>query len=131
MAANVGRKLVVSKNAVPVAGARNKSISTAMAAIDITSDDDLGYRTFLDEAGEASIDISLDGVFKDDTFRLQINDSGLIQELTDITLTYPNGDEISGNFFLSSYEETGTYNDAISFTLSLQSSGQWTFTAAP
>jgi len=36
---------------------------------------------------------------------------------------------LAGDFFLTSFEETGTYNEAVTFSASLQSSGDWTYTA--
>jgi hypothetical protein len=74
-----------------------------------------------------SIDISFDGVTTDNEIRaLALTSTAL--ELTDITLEYGNGDTLAGTFFLASYEETGTYTDATTFTGSLQSSGAWVYT---
>lgn len=132
MAAGVGRKLLIKKAGTDLAGVQNKSIATAASAIDITSDDDLGYRTFLAEAGEMSIDLSVDGVTKDAVLRnLIVNGGTTSQLLTDITINYENGDVISGDFFLDSHTDNGTYNDAVKFSATLKSSGQWTFTPAP
>ena len=50
--------------------------------------------------------------------------------LTDITLDFADGGTISGNFYLASYEETGSHEDAVTFSASLQSSGSWTYTTA-
>lgn len=132
MAGNVGRKLLVKKNGTNLMGVQNKSIATTASAIDITSDDDLGYRTFLAEAGELAIDLSVDGIAKDTVLRDIILNGGTTgQLLTDITIEYPNGDTIAGDFFFNSYTETGTYNEAVTFSATLQSSGAWTFTDAP
>ena len=38
---------------------------------------------------------------------------------------------MAGDFFLNSLEETGPYNEAVTFTASLQSSGVFTYTPAP
>jgi predicted secreted protein len=35
---------------------------------------------------------------------------------------------LSGNFFMTNFEETGEYNGEITFTTQLQSSGPWTYT---
>ena len=48
--------------------------------------------------------------------------------LTDITIEYPDGATLAGDFYLASVEETGAYNEAVTFSASLQSSGQWTYT---
>lgn len=130
MPANVGRLLVISKNAVAIAGVRTKTITAGADPIDITTDDEDGYRTLLAEEGQRQLDMTVEGVLKDDVLRqILLNDGAAM--LTDIEIAFPNGDTITGSFFLSSYEESGSYNDAITFTSSLQSSGQWTFTELP
>lgn len=129
MAASVGRNLQIKQGTSVLAGIRTKGVSINREAIDITADDDAGYRTLLAEAGQMSLDISIDGITKDATLRAAVMSSTDIT-LTGITIEYPNGDVISGTFMLVSLEESGTYNDAVTFTGSLQSSGEWTYTAA-
>lgn len=129
MAADVGRNLQILKALVVIASVRNKSISFAGEPIDITSDDDEGFRLLLAEEGQKSIDMSVDGITSDAVLRgLALTGTDLL--LTDINLLWPNGDTLTGDFFLSSFEESGPYKDAITFTASLQSSGPWIYTAA-
>lgn len=133
-AAKIGREFLIKKNGVTLAGVRTKSFSFAGEPIDVTTDDDTGFRTLLAESGQEAIDISVEGLTKDVVIRGAALGSGSLM-LTDITLVFPktgtqatSGDEISGNFFLTSLEESGTYNDAMTFSASLQSSGAWTYT---
>jgi predicted secreted protein len=128
MAAANGRELKVLKNNVVIAGVRTKTVAIAGAPVDITTDDDQGFRTMLGEAGTYSIDLTVEGVTKDDTLRAVILAGGSLL-LTDITIEYPDGGEISGDFFLASVEDSGEYADALTFSASLQSSGAWTYTA--
>ena len=129
MPANVGRNLKIKRGGTVIAAVRNKTISVAGEPIDITSDDDDGYRTLLSVAGQRSIDMSVEGVTKDSILRTAML-SGTSLMLTDITVEWPNGDGLSGDFFLNSLEESGAYNDAVTFSGSLQSSGEYTFTPA-
>lgn len=126
MAAAKGRDLLVKKGITVLAGVRTKGISINGEPIDITSDDDDGYRTMLADAGTYSVDLSVEGITKDDTLVAIIMAGGSLM-LTDITIDYPNGKTLSGNFFLNSVEETGTYNEAVTFSASLQSSGTFTY----
>lgn len=126
MAAAKGRDLLVKKGSTVLAGVRTKGISINGEPIDITSDDDDGYRTMLADAGTYSVDLSVEGITKDDTLVAIIMAGGSLM-LTDITIDYPNGKTLSGNFFLNSVEETGTYNEAVTFSASLQSSGTFTY----
>ena len=135
MAAAASRDLIIKKNAVRWLGITSKGVSIAKEAIDITSDEDNGYRTLLDDVGSKTLDISFSGVTKDTTIRTLINTDGS-QLYTDITVEFPpvgaqtTGDTISGSFFLNSVSETGgDSNGTISFDGALQSSGEWTYTA--
>jgi predicted secreted protein len=129
MAATNGRELKILKNNVPIAGVRTKTVAIAGEPIDITSDDDLGYRTMLAEAGTYSIDLTVEGVTKDDVLRSVILTGGTLL-LTDITIEYPDGSNIAGDFFLASVEDSGEYADALTFSASLQSSGAWVYSAS-
>lgn len=134
MAAKIGREFHIKKGSEVIAGVRTKSLSFAGEPVDITSDDDDGYRTLLDVSGQEALDMSVEGITKNTLLRAAALTGGGLM-LTDITLEFPktgtqavSGDTISGSFFLASLEESGTYNDAITFSASLQSSGQWTYT---
>lgn len=129
MAAANGRELKILKNNVVIAGVRTKTVAIAGAPVDITSDDDAGYRTMLGEAGTYSIDLTVEGITKDAELRGVILTGGSLL-LTDITIEYPDGSSIAGDFFLASVEESGEYADAITFSASLQSSGAWVYSAS-
>ena len=130
MAAQKSRDLIIKKGIVAIAGINAKSISIAKEPIDITTDSDNGYRTFLADAGTKSLDISFSGVTKDAVLRAQII-TEQTQLLTDITIDYPNGDAISGDFYFNGFTENGGGSDgAVEFDGTLQSSGAWVYTPA-
>lgn len=126
--ADTGRDLLILKNAVAIAGAQENGISVDNSPVDITSIGDGGYRTLADFAGMRTLDISISGVWADKVMRDQALGTTLL--LTDITIEFADGGEISGDFYLASYEETGAHDGAVTFTASLQSSGAWTYTTA-
>nr|BDD44160.1 hypothetical protein 27 [bacterium] len=131
MAAYKGRKFLLKKDGTVLAGIRTKSFAVNGEPIDITSDDDDGFRKLLEEAGQYQLDISFDGIVKDDTLRAIILAGGSLM-LSDITMEMPDQDpamELSGDFFLSDLEESGTYNEAVTFSGTLQSSGKWNYIA--
>ena len=129
--ADLGRSFLLKKNGVTFAGVRSKSLSINNDPVDVTSDEDGGYRTLLDTPGQVALDITFSGIEKDTVMR----DLGLIsplsQQFTDITLEWSNGDTISGTFNLGPIDISGDYNESITFSSSLQSSGEWTYTDAP
>jgi predicted secreted protein len=136
MAGGASRDLLISKNSQRLLGINSKSIAVAKEPIDITTDEDNGYRLLLDVAGTKTLDISFSGVTKDDVMRGIIMTEGG-QLLTDIEIEFPitgsqvtTGDKISGDFFFNGWTENGGGSDgAIEFDGTLQSSGVWTFTA--
>lgn len=125
MTAAVGRALALEWDGTPVAGVREKSIALNGEPIDVTDDDDDGWRALLaDEAAQNEVTISVNGVTKDDTLRA----AWFGTRTSAMTVTFPDGGTISGNFFLQSYTETGAYNDAVTFEAEFQSSGIVTYT---
>ena len=127
MAASIGRSYTISKAGTPLAGVRTKSLSINHEPVDITTDDEDGFRTLLAEVGESSFELSVDGVTKDSVL-FDAATASASKLLTDVTIEHPNG-TISGDVYLASYEETGAYNDAVTFSATFQSSGTWTVAA--
>lgn len=129
MAANVGRQLVIKRGGSTVAGVRTKSVTINNEAIDVTTDDDTGYRTLLEEPGQKQIDLSVEGLTKDDNLLQSAADGTTLIEA--YTIEFPSGATITGDFRFNNLELGAEYNAAITFTAEIQSTGSYTFTAAP
>lgn len=130
MAANVGRKIEVYWGAdSPPAkiDCREKGIALNGEPINVSDDGSDGWRELLDEPGEDQVTLSLSGVTKDDTLKrawFSRDRKGPAR------IVFADGGEIAGTFFLASYTDNGTYNDAHVFETELQSSGPVTYTPA-
>lgn len=122
MPAEKGRTIIVKWKNVAIAGVRTKGVQIGNEPIDITSDDDAGWRTLLDDIGGRSVNISVSGVVKDDKL---LNDAlKSAEDRTEaVTLLFPDGKTITGTFFIANYSMTGEYNGAATFECELQSSG--------
>lgn len=120
MAGFAGREIELTWSSNPIDGVREKGISLNGEPINVTSDEDDGKQTLLDISAEDSVTITISGVTKSSDLR---DDWFNGSRTATATLTYPDGYSITGTFFLSTYEETGTYNDATTFTATLNSSG--------
>ena len=132
MAGNAGRFDAIKKTDVVIAGIREKSLAWSGEAIDVTSDEDGGIRQLIEEYGQQQLSISGSGVYKDDTtFRLIALTAGSTGLLTDITYEFSNGDIISGDVLLTSYNEGAPYKDATTFDFTLEYAGEWVYTVAP
>lgn len=111
-----------------VLGIREKGIECSGEAIDVTSDENDGWRTLLREAGQNEVTISISGVTKDT--RLKQAWFSITNRTQPIFITYPDGGRISGTFYLQSHNETGTYNDATTFEAELVSTGPVDYTVS-
>lgn len=133
MAGIVGRQVRFSfggeSPADEVPGVREKGLSCNGEPIDVTSDEDAGVRTLIDNiSAQDEVNLSVSGVTKSSRLR-EAWRSG--QRTQPCVLEYPDGYRVTGSFFLQSYNETGPYNDAVTFEAELLSSGVVTFTPAP
>ena len=108
-------------------------MTMANEPVDITSDDDAGFRALLADPGNKTLDISVEGVAKDVasfTSLLTLATSGT-DILDAFSLLFPGIGTMAGNFVVSSFEIGAPYNEAATFSCSLQSAGPYTFTATP
>lgn len=133
MAGVVGRGLTLTVGGTVLAGIRTLSLTYAGESINITSGENDGKRHLLEESAEESIDASIEGIMKTDTLRAYKLAGNVM--LTNATITYPvlvpgnTAATLTGNFRLSNLEEGYPYNDAVTFSGSLESSGPWVYTA--
>ena len=130
MSAFVGRKVTFSPTAAgaPVTGMRTKTITINNEPIDITSDDDLGFRTLLaDDPGQRSISMSVEGVTKDDEL-IKLATAGGSNLISEYALTFPGLGTITGDFFIGTIELGAPYNEAVTFSATIESSGAFVYT---
>ena len=120
MTAHVGRSIQLTWNAAEILGVRQKGIAMNGEAVDVTSDEDDGWRTLLAVSGQNEVTLTISGVTKSNVL---LTDWFAGTRTRAVVVTYPDGGEISGNFFLSSYTDTGPYNDATTFEATLVSTG--------
>lgn len=131
MADQPGRLFLIKKNDVTLGGGRTVGMTVNGTTIDASDQTDVGFTVFVaDTIIDSGLEITFEGVARENTLR----DIGLGAQanrfMSDITLHFPDGDEISGDFVLSGYSETGPYKDSQQFSATLVSNGAWTFTKA-
>jgi predicted secreted protein len=127
MSAATGRALYIKRNGTKIAAVVSKSININNEPIDITNDDDDGFRTLLEDSGTRSIDLSVEGVMNADTL---VTDGGAVSPtlIKSGTIVFPSGLEIAGDFRLNSVEISGEVAGRVQFSGTLQSTGAWTVT---
>lgn len=110
-----------------ILGVREKGIEINGEPVDVTSDENDGWRTLLSVPGQKEVTLSLSGVTKDQRLKTDLFAGNRTQP---VTIIYPDGSTLTGNFYLATHSETGPYNDATTFEAELQSTGVVTFTPA-
>lgn len=132
-AAFKGRAVIVRRNGVVVAGARVKGISIAGAPVDITTDDDAGWRKVLEAPGQLEVSLSISGIVLSEAMRVEAMSADDRIAATQLVFPGPAGSPAdshgwSGDFFLSNYSENAEYQNSVTFEAELISSGPIVYT---
>lgn len=127
----IGRKVKVYRGAPSTGtvfvGVTSKTISINNEPVDITNDDDDGFRALLADPAVRSMDISAEGVLKSDgPIADAISASSLLEEYT---VEIEGVGEVSGDFYVSGMELTAPTNEAVRYSTTFMSSGPFTYTA--
>ena len=135
MVANVGRDLLVTKNAVVIAGIRTATLDWSGESIDVTTGEDAGVRLLLEASAQEQLDMPIEGLMKSELLRELTLGASETRILTDIEITWPivtpgntTPATLTGDFRLSSNSEGAPYNEAITFSGTLESSGAFVYT---
>jgi predicted secreted protein len=129
MARHAGRNIIISREATPIAAGRSKTITINSEPIDVTTDDDAGFRTLLEDPATRSVDLSIEGVMEDDVLlALAADDADPF--IGTIEITFDSGAVLAGEFRFNSLAITGEHDGAATFTAEMQSTGAFTFTPA-
>ena len=135
MAANKGSLMLLKLGGAGTSGTTvgqllTTSFTSNGEAVDVTNKDSAGYRTLLAGAGVASLSISAEGYLDGTTTVGTLMGYVTAQSLNTFGLEFNSTDTIVGSFQLTSMGSSGGHNDAQRYTLSLESSGQWTTTVS-
>lgn len=110
--------------------ARTKTITFGSESIDITQDCDGAFRRLMDEPAVRSMDMAIEGLLTQDDWLLQALDTDSNVFLSEYTMVIPGIGKIKCDFAISNFELGAPYNEAVSFSATVQSSGKWEFTPA-
>lgn len=133
MTAQLGRSLVLqvedsegSNTFTTVAGLKTTKLTRNNAVVDVTSKDSNAVKELLEGAGLRSVSISAEGVFKDDAAYNTISLAADTDQHLKYRVIVP-GDTydktITGVFAITSFDESGTHDGEVTFSISLESSG--------
>lgn len=108
--------------------ARSKTLTIGSESIDITQDCDGAFRRLMDEPASRFLDMAVEGVLTQDDWLLQALDTSSSVFLNEYTMVIKGVGSITGDFFISNYELGAPHDDVVTFSATVQSSGEWTFT---
>lgn len=125
-----GPTLIVKIADTRIAAVRTKSSTQERTNVEVTTDDNDGWKRHLPKPGTRGFNIDVGGIItsgNEDIFQEVGADDFL-----DVEMEYPNGDSIaaSDGFFLGNIVTNANFDGSVEFTASLMSSGTVTLTAA-
>lgn len=127
----IGRKVKLYQGDVATGtvyvGVTSKTLTINSESVDVTNDDDDGWRALLNEAAVKSMDVSVEGVVKDESLFNEIISGNTLQGYA---LDIETVGTFASDFRFSNVEISAPTGDALRFTASLQSSGILTYTSA-
>lgn len=112
-----------------IGGARSDSFTLNNGKIDITNKDSNDWQQMLTNAGTRQASISISGIFLDSASERSLRTAAINRTIKNFKLLEPNGATWVGPFYVSSIQLTGTHNDAVSYSATLESAGVITYTA--
>lgn len=132
MAGFNGRELTFDWDSSTLVGVRTRTVSASNELVDVTTDDDNGWRTLLNDPGVKSIEVTIGFVVSDETmlaefFAAQASQGTLRANLPS-SLTTPGN--FSGTFGLSALEYSADHDGAVEATATFMSSGAVTYSAS-
>lgn len=130
-----GRKMTINFDGTVLQGIRTRGFTINDEPVDVTSDDDDGWRRLLPEGGVRSMEIPFSGVTKDEVLIGEIMTAGrtslkttVVNLATGTAAGVGTPGTLSCESFLASVEVTGEHDGFVEFTGTMQSSGAITYT---
>lgn len=113
-----------------IAGAREESFTLENGEINITNKDSNARRELLD-GGTQSINLSVSGVHIAGTSASDLFSKARAGSIDNYEIEWEDGETLEGAFQVRNFERTGNHEGEVTFTCELQSSGDYTHSAAP
>ena len=127
-----GRAVTVKWDAVTLVGVRSRSAGITAEYVDVTTDDDAGWRKLLTDPAVRSVEITVSGIASSEVILAAILNANITGEAIEVklpsSLTTPG--KISGTFVVSSYEMSGDHDGAAEFSATFMSDGAVTYAAS-
>ena len=132
MAGFNGRDFTFDWDATTLVGVRTRGVTMSNEMVDVTTDDDAGWRTLLATPGMKSIEVTISGISSDEVLIAEFFNASPTGETLqgDLPSSLASPGNLSGTFHLASFEINGEHDGAVEFSATFQSSGEVTYTAS-
>ena len=134
MAAQLGKSLLLKKDIsgtmTTIGGLRSTSMTLNDEMVDITNKDSGSQRALLASGGVLSMSISGSGVFTDTTAEQNLRAQYGTSSHGTYNVIVPDLGTYAGTFQLTTLEYSGEFNGEVTYSVTLESAGAVTFSAA-
>jgi TP901-1 family phage major tail protein len=107
-----------------VGGMRTTRFLLNNQIIDATHKESGKWRELLSEVGVTSVSITGSGIFTNKTSESIVRNIAFKNQKSKFLLTFGNGDQIRGEFIVSTYERAGNVSEEETYNISLESAGE-------
>lgn len=132
MAGFNGRELTFDWDATTLVGVRSRTANMSNEMVDVTTDDDSGWRTLLADPGVKAVEITIGFISSDEILLAEFHNASVTGETLqmDLPSSLATPGNVSGTYHLSSLELTGEHDGAVEGSATFMSSGALTYTAS-
>lgn len=132
MAGFNGRDLTIDWSSTTLVGVQTRGLTVTNDYVDVTTDDDSGWRTLLATPGVRSVEVTVSGVVSDEVLLAEIMNASISAQTLDGNLpsSLANKGSLSGSFLVSSYTTDGDHDGEVKFSATFMSTGAVTYTAS-
>ena len=111
-----------------IGAARTNAMVVNNNPVDDTAMGDAGIQSMVVDAGVQTLQINIDGLFKDDVAEETLRAAAMDRTVNNFQLAFPNGDIYQAAFIIQDYNRSGSHDGLETFSASLIRSGAGTFT---
>ena len=129
-----GRALTVDWETTTLLGVQEKTVSINNEMVEITSDDDAGFQTFLPQPGKRGMTVTINGVHSSEVLLAAMMAANNSIATGTVTINLPPvlavAGDIEGEGVIQSLEFSGSHDSEVRFSVTIASSGAFTYTAS-
>lgn len=129
MAGYNGRSLTIDWDSVTLAGVKSKSFELTADYVDVTTDDDDGWTTYLPNPGSRGMSFTVGGVTTDQIIIAELMKVSITGEPFAVNLPTQTGAKLSGTGLVQSFSGSGEVDGEYAFEMSGVCNGAPTYAA--